>query len=264
MFNQPKTQEMTVQNVWDMFFTPVSQNPTPDPTQGILAEGKNFHIPFGTIDLALTTWGTGPIVYLLHGWGSDRTRLGAFVNPLVEAGYRPVAIDFPAHGNTPGEQTNLFEERDALLAVVKHLGQPHAIIAHSLGTLASMMSLDKGLDPKRVVHIGSLRSVYDGVERFYQMASIPDHLWQAFRDKAVEVLGDNLWELTSAVEVAPRVFLPALLIHDDRDRLTPVSDTHDIAAAWPGAERYITSGLGHRRILKDPAVIEKVVDFIKD
>jgi hypothetical protein len=35
-----------------------------------------------------------------------------------------------------------------------------------------------------------------------------------------------------------------------------------IAAAWPGAELVTTEGLGHRRILRDPAVVARVTDFL--
>jgi hypothetical protein len=35
-----------------------------------------------------------------------------------------------------------------------------------------------------------------------------------------------------------------------------------IAAAWPGARWLMTRGLGHRRILRDPATVQAVVDFI--
>jgi hypothetical protein len=35
-----------------------------------------------------------------------------------------------------------------------------------------------------------------------------------------------------------------------------------IAAAWPGARFMKTQGLGHGRILRDPAVVEAAVAFI--
>jgi hypothetical protein len=41
-----------------------------------------------------------------------------------------------------------------------------------------------------------------------------------------------------------------------------VTDGAAIAAAWPGARLHVTSGLGHRRLLRDPNVIAEVVEFV--
>ncbi|MBV9445637.1 MAG: alpha/beta fold hydrolase [Streptosporangiaceae bacterium] len=49
------------------------------------------------------SWGAGPVVYLLHGWGGYRGQFGAFVAPLTSAGFRAVAVDVPGHGESgPG------------------------------------------------------------------------------------------------------------------------------------------------------------------
>ncbi|RYV49413.1 alpha/beta fold hydrolase [Pengzhenrongella frigida] len=53
--------------------------------------------------LAVEAWGDGPPVYLAHGWGGWRGQMGAFITPLVEAGYRVVVLDAPGHGDSgPG------------------------------------------------------------------------------------------------------------------------------------------------------------------
>jgi hypothetical protein len=55
---------------------------------------------------------------------------------------------------------------------------------------------------------------------------------------------------------------PMLVVHDRDDREVPFADGAAIAAVWPGARFLETSGLGHRRVLRDPAVVEAVVDFV--
>jgi hypothetical protein len=54
---------------------------------------------------------------------------------------------------------------------------------------------------------------------------------------------------------------PTLVVHDRGDRFTPSTDGAAIAAAWPSARLRLTDGLGHRRLLSDPAVVADVVDF---
>ena len=41
------------------------------------------------------SWGSGPLVYLVHGWGGCRAHMAVFVKPLVAAGYRVIAFDLP-------------------------------------------------------------------------------------------------------------------------------------------------------------------------
>ena len=50
-----------------------------------------------------TAWGTGPVVYLVHGWAGRGAQLAPFVAPLVERGHRVVSFDAPSHGaSAPG------------------------------------------------------------------------------------------------------------------------------------------------------------------
>jgi hypothetical protein len=55
---------------------------------------------------------------------------------------------------------------------------------------------------------------------------------------------------------------PTLIVHDRADRSIPVADGIAIAEAWPTARLHVTSGLGHRRLLREPEVVGAVVDFI--
>src|ERR1700740_1472059 len=47
--------------------------------------------------IAGESWGDGPTVYLVHGWGGCRAHLGVFVKPLVEGGPRGHAFHPPRH-----------------------------------------------------------------------------------------------------------------------------------------------------------------------
>jgi hypothetical protein len=55
---------------------------------------------------------------------------------------------------------------------------------------------------------------------------------------------------------------PTLVVHDHGDREVGFRDGHETARAWPGARLLATEGLGHRRLLRDPAVVEEVVAFV--
>jgi hypothetical protein len=55
---------------------------------------------------------------------------------------------------------------------------------------------------------------------------------------------------------------PLLLVHDRQDAETGWADSDAIARAWPGARLVTTGGLGHRRILRDPAVVAEATGFL--
>jgi len=67
--------------------------------------------------IASFEWGpsSGPIVAPVHGWSGRGTQMGAFAAPLVERGYRVIAFDGPAHGDSAGAQTNVGEYANFLI-----------------------------------------------------------------------------------------------------------------------------------------------------
>ena len=60
-------------------------------------------------------------------------------------------------------------------------------------------------------------------------------------------------------------FIPGtgLIIHDENDQDVPIVNAEELAQHWPQAELVKTNGLGHRRILRDPSVIKKMLAFIE-
>ena len=57
--------------------------------------------------------------------------------------------------------------------------------------------------------------------------------------------------------------IPTLIIHDEDDQDIDVSCAKSIHDQHPNASLMITKGLGHRRILRDQNVIQKIVSFIQ-
>ena len=87
-----------VEKAYQAFFSP-SQYEVKPRDRKIIEQGNNYRLPFDGGKLAVTTWGEdGPAVLLMHGWGGARAQMTGFVIPLLDAGYRVVAFDQPAHG----------------------------------------------------------------------------------------------------------------------------------------------------------------------
>ena len=93
--------QVILKKVYRAFFNP-SEYEVKSTDQAILERGNNIRIRFEGGELAVTTWGDGPAVLLMHGWGGARAQMTGFVDPLLAAGYRVVAYDQPAHGESNG------------------------------------------------------------------------------------------------------------------------------------------------------------------
>src|SRR5262245_10129632 len=80
----------------------------------ILARGRAFEVDSAAGKVAAWTWGEGPAIVLVHGWNGRGAQLGAFVDPLVAAGFQVVSFDAPGHGKSPGSTSSIIAFADAL------------------------------------------------------------------------------------------------------------------------------------------------------
>lgn len=212
--------------------------------------------------LAIYRWGAGPVILFLHGWSGRATHVNAFVEPLTAAGYCVLAFDAPAHGNTPGRRTNLPEISAALRAIADAYGPLHGAIAHSFGGMVLAYALHHGLAVDRAVCIATPARLEFLLERFARLLALPDAVQQDLRRRLEKRFAEDVCELMSADSNARTLNIPALIVHDRDDHDVPWTQGVLIAEAWPGAQWLATRGLGHRRILRDAATVQAIVDFV--
>jgi pimeloyl-ACP methyl ester carboxylesterase len=208
-----------------------------------------------------------PAVYLVHGWGGWRWQLDPFVGPLVDAGFRVVAFDAPSHGGSgPGPEgpgrSNILEFADALAAVVAAYGPARAVVAHSLGSTATAFALSQGLPVDRLVFVSPMADPLPYTRAFAARLGFGERI----RTRLVARVERRIGTPMSAFDVpamAHRVPTPPLLlVHDRLDAETGWADSAAIARSWPDARLVTTTGLGHRRILRAPAVVAEVTAFV--
>jgi pimeloyl-ACP methyl ester carboxylesterase len=238
-----------------------------------LAAAENFTValhsvmpPGGDFELPVTTWGEAnrSLVLLMHGWGGHRGQMLGFVEPLLAAGYRVATFDAPAHGDLPGTIASGYQIAEALKAVVQRIGEPYAIVAHSLGTMAVTVALKKWLKVKKLVFSGPMRRLSDTLEPFLKSNGLPAEMAPELKQATEAKFGVQVWEDTSLDLILPNVDIPALVFHDRDDEMTPYVSGVAVARAWPSAKLVTTHGLGHRGTLKDPEVIRRTVEFIAE
>jgi pimeloyl-ACP methyl ester carboxylesterase len=227
-----------------------------------LATGDRITVQSEDQDLAVWTWGTGPVVVLAHGWGGRAGRFSAIAQALMEAGFRVVLFDAPAHGASMGDQASLPQFSEALRAVVSAVGPVHGLVGHSLGGAAVSLALGQGVSAERAVLLAPPADVFLFSHAFAEHLRIPA--------RAREVMQHNLetrlqvtWEELHIPTLARSMTAAALVVHDVQDADVPYGHGEQIADAWPGATLYSTTGLGHRAILRNPEVIRRVVRFLQ-
>jgi pimeloyl-ACP methyl ester carboxylesterase len=216
-------------------------------------------------------WGAGAPVYLLHGWGGNGDQMRHFVEPLVAAGHRVVAIDAPSHGRSDAgrhgpESSDAVEFGQSLDAVVEEFGPAHTIVAHSLGTLATLLALRDGwFTAQRVVLIAPVDGVPWFTAYFRAILGFGDRT-QRHSDRRIETRTGYRPEELQTRLLARRPGLPeALVVQDLDDHSAGTGVAPELARAWDGEASYLeTRGLGHNRVLKDPGVVAAVTAFVRD
>ena len=212
--------------------------------------------------LAATSWGAGPTVLLAHGWESRRAHWGAFVQPLLEAGFQAVAVDAPAHGDSPGTKANVLQYGKALVEVGGELGPLAGVVGHSFGAGASVIALHRGLKAERVVFISGPSSVVTVIERWGRHDGLRESDIPAFVRLVEREAGEG-GEFMDVAQIVPRLTTRALVVHDRTDREIPVEEGLAVAASWPGATLMVTERFGHRRIMLAGEVVSAVVEFLR-
>ncbi len=254
-----------VKKVYQAFFSP-SQYEVKSIEQDVLERGNNYRMLFDGGELMVTTWGErGPAVLLMHGWGGARAQMTGFVEPLLSAGYRVVAYDQPAHGQSDGKMTNLLKIAPTMDLIAQQEGNFDAIIAHSFGTLITSYALvNRNFPPpSKLVYFGAFNRLLDSLPRFQVLANLSDELIEGLRNMIYDNFGRDVLDAIVNQTMAPQIKIPALMFHDVADNVTPIDDSRAIAKAWTHARLIETTGLGHRGALQSKEIYEQVVSFLK-
>ncbi len=233
----------------------------------VMKRAKTFTIQFGPDSerIAVWSWGSGPVVLLVHGWGGRASQLRSFVDPLVDAGFRVVTFDAPGHGESGGRMLSLPEFGDTVKHVAEAVsaatGSIEAFVAHSFGGAACAVAVTRGLNAECGVMIGTPAHERDWFEVLTSTLGMNESTIASTKSVFEQRFGAPI-DSFRAEAIAPQLALPLLVVHDADDKEVPWENGASIARAKANATLLTTSGLGHRKILADREVIGRVVRYV--
>jgi pimeloyl-ACP methyl ester carboxylesterase len=247
-----------------LFFAPKSYALSPEEQQ-CLAQGRPFAMRVHDKQIRAWQWGHGPGVLLVHGWNGRGIQFQRYIAPLVQAGYAPIALDGPAHGASQGRSTSYFEFSDTVRAFLRpeHGLNICGIVAHSFGAAAVINSLAHERFCLRVVLLAPALKLRELILHAFKQHGIPPVVYETMIARYEErfgytLAGDNPHRLLK--DLASQV----LVIHDQDDPVIAHEDSLTVCQRFSHLTLHTTHGLGHRGVMTDPGVVQRVMEYLGD
>jgi pimeloyl-ACP methyl ester carboxylesterase len=215
--------------------------------------------------IATYVWGdpsTQPYALLAHGWSSFGLRFLPWVAQLRAQGFAVVTFDQPGHGHSSGKLCTLPEFIATIRAIGARYGNAALAVGHSLGGAAVTFAQDESWHADRLILVAPAADMKAAASRFFRFVRLGEHLRQPFYDWLLRRTGVSVEQLQVHRRL-PALGQPALIVHDLDDADVPWGEGERYAQFWPGARLFTTQGLGHRRVLDAPEVIDAALSFVR-
>jgi len=146
-----------------------------------------------------------------------------------------------------------------------HQAEANSIIAHSFGGMALCNAVNRhNLEVNKAVLVASpctFKYILDSFRSELNITQeVADIMVERIRKRLLEERKVDFYEL-SVDSFAKTLNFPFLVIHDRDDKVVSYSQGVGYANNLPDVEFVTTEGLGHNRILKDPEIMNKIIEF---
>lgn len=246
-----------------LFFSPIKYK-TPKREQHMLAHAKQSLVKIPSINRNIVVYEYGQSdkkVLLIHGWSGRGTQLFKIADELIKNGYCTISFDAPSHGKSKGKRTMMLDFIESILELEKTHGPFEFAIGHSLGGMSLLNSINRGLEIKKGIIISSGNNVIEILEDFVERIGLPTRIAHKLKQRFESRYKMDMESLSADI-AASEVEIPILAIHDNHDFEVPVHNAFQITKNLSQHELMITNELGHRKILGDKAVIQRIISFI--
>ena len=185
-----------------------------------------------------------PAVVVLHGWGSNTEMMLPLARPVQAAGFTVLLIDARNHGSSDGDtfssMPRFAEDLDAAIDWLKT--QPEvlprliAVIGHSVGAAAALLSASRRHDLSCVISLAAFAHPSDMMRRWLAAKGVPYFPLGWYVLHYVQHVIGHRFDAIAPLNTLPQITCPVLLVHGADDSTVPVADAHALFARRP-AER---------------------------
>lgn len=247
-----------------LFSTPVKFK-TPKREGGFLKKSEilRVDVPQVSKTIQVYKYGSGPRKALLvHGWSGRGSQMHYIAENLGED-FTVFAFDGPAHGKSTGKTTNMSEFISSIEVLSRKFGPFEVLIGHSIGGMAVLNSVARGVEVKSIITIGAADTISEIASDFAQKVGLSPKYGPRLKkyfDKKLNQDVDNF----SAHKAAKSIDVQTLVIHDEDDMEVSVSCARNIRQNLSNGKLLITQKLGHTTILRSREVAREINKFLND
>lgn len=205
----------------------------------------------------------GKKVLVAHGFDSCCYKSEAIIHKLFLTGFEVLAFDALAHGESDGKTANVKQYGECIKMIDEKFGKLYAIAGHSFGGLATCLIVEKTLPHiEKIVLIAPAVETTRAIDNFFKFLKMPIEL-KPFLEHYILDQSGNKPEYYSVTRALNNVPSKVLWVHDEKDFICPIEDLKPTQEKnHPHVEFYITSGLGHNVIYRNPNVLQKIAFFL--
>ena len=203
-------------------------------------------------------------VLIAHGYASYAYKFEHYIAPLLKMGYRVLAFDAPAHGQSEGKHIHVVVYQEAIQKIMEQAGPIHHFIGHSLGALTLSMIAEKidQAEARKFVLIAPATKTTTTFANFFKMMHLNEVTKAAFLQDVSNRTSHTV-DHFAADRALTNYKGPILWVHDEKDMVCPYEDIINFKENAPSNIKFlITNGLGHNKVYKTAEIMDQIMTFL--
>ncbi len=213
----------------------------------------------------INLFGSGnKVIIVSHGWGDSSKSFQDMIISLTQQGYLVAAIDHIGHGKSAGNKSHLLSFIETLELLIEQFNEERitveAIIGHSMRAIATLNLPNYLLENKKIILISSPIKFFELMFEKVEQAGISKKLLTLVL-KDISHKQGKTWQQLTTENNRDKLALDLTFIHDRQDKYAPFDDVLSFLQQEK-TTLIETEGLGHRKILGDTNVINKIAQVL--
>ena len=246
-----------------IFSRPLRHKPHVREKEFINSSKKEVHfIP--SINKRIKTYelkGSHKKVLLVHGWSGRGSQLSSIATECNKKGFYVVSFDAPAHGKSSSSTTNVPEFVEAISFLNTTKGPFDYAVGHSFGGASIFNYCRKYRALEKIVVIGTQSKLSTYFADFIKIMGLKEDYLRKIMTLFENRVGEKILDYDPENFVR-NISSKTLIVHCLDDNYVSFNSALTLRKELENSELYKTTGLGHRKILGDKKVINRLIEFL--